>query len=342
MKVLVTGHNGFIGPILVRRLVEAGHKVIGFDTDYFKDCSFYKYLPIENQIIKDIRKLEAKDLDGVEAVIHLAALSNDLMGEFDPAITDDINYKATMLLANLAKKQGIDRFIYSSSCSIYGRSDQKSITEEVPMDPITAYAKSKRDCEVSLATLADKNFCPVYMRNATAYGVSPFLRTDLVVNNLVAWAVTSGKICIMSDGTPWRPIAHIDDIAQAMVCALTAPRENIYNQAFNIGRNEDNYQIRDIASMVKNVTTNTDVTYTNEHGGDSRSYNVNFDKVLKHMPSFRPSWNLEKGVVELYEAYHKHGMTTELFTGKSFTRMKQLRWLLDNNKIDQHFYRKDI
>ncbi|WP_342305941.1 SDR family oxidoreductase [Methanolobus sp. ZRKC5] len=338
MKVMVTGHNGYIGSVLCEMLIKEGYSVVGFDTNYYSECTLFDYKNDIEEINKDIRDVDANDLKEIDAIIHLAALSNDPMGALDEKLTEDINYRSTIKLAETAKKVGVRRFLYSSSCSMYGVADGKALNESSPLNPVTAYAKSKVDSELSLAKIADDKFSPVYLRNSTAYGLSPKMRFDLVLNNFVGWAYTTSSIKIMSDGTPWRPLAHIRDISAAFIAALDAPIENIHNQAFNVGSNSENYQIKDVAEIVKKIVPNCEITYTNEHGSDSRTYNVNFDKIKEHMPSFKPEWNVKKGAKEIYDALRKNEVSFEEFNGDKYTRLKTLKKLMESNRIEEKLY----
>jgi nucleoside-diphosphate-sugar epimerase len=341
MRVLVTGNHGYIGPAVEGLLVARGFQVTGLDTDYFEGCTFFDPAVKTRQIARDIRRVEADDLDGIDAVVHLAALSNDPMGALDESLTDDINFRATRRLAELCKRKGVGRFVYASSCSLYGVADEHALTEEAPLSPQTAYARSKVDSEKFLSTLAGEDFSPTYLRNATAYGVSPRLRVDLVLNNLVGWAVTTGKVRIMSDGTPWRPLVHIEDIAGAILAALEAPVEAVHDQAFNVGSAENNYQIRDMAEMVRAVVPGCEIEYTYEHGGDSRTYNVSFEKINRVLPDFRPAWNLERGVRQLYEAYTENGLDLGQFQGERYVRLTRLTNLKERGLLDESLYWKD-
>ncbi|MFH0861106.1 MAG: SDR family oxidoreductase [Candidatus Altiarchaeota archaeon] len=338
MSILVTGNNGYIGKILTKLLVEKGYDVIGYDSGYYSDCELFHDGFEIRQITKDIRNVSKKDIAGINAICHLAALSNDPMGSLDPKLTDEINHKATVKLAKLAIKNGVERFIYSSSCSLYGISDQKALTEESPQNPITAYAKSKVDSETDLKKIATKDFSPVFLRNSTAYGLSPLMRFDLVLNNLCGWAYTTGKIKIMSDGTPWRPLVHIGDISKAFLSALEEPQELIHNQAFNVGQNKENYQIRDLANVIKKQLPSCEVEYTYEHGSDSRTYNVSFDKINKTLKTFKPTWDIQKGTLELLDGFRKANLTFEDFQSRCYTRLKQLTFLRENGKLDENLY----
>lgn len=337
LKVLVTGSNGYIGPVMVKTLVAEGHEVVGTDTDYFANSYLLGDLPSVKQFTCDIRDVSAAMLEGFDAVVHLAALSNDPMGDLKDAWTWDINIHATTRLARLAKEAGASRFVYASSCSIYGASggDEK-MTEEAPKAPVTPYAVSKVRCEEELSRLADDRFSPIYMRNATAYGVAPRLRTDLVLNNLVAWAYATGKVNILSDGTPWRPIVCIDDISKAVAAVLQAPRETVADQAFNIGRDSENYRVRDIAEIVHQTVPGSVVSYGGgSNNPDRRSYQVSFDKYARSFPDYPLEWTARRGAKALYEAYKQVGMTVERFQGREHVRLKQLKHLIDARALDQ-------
>ncbi len=340
-KVLVTGYDGFIGALLVRLLKEKGFEVTGLDTGYYDaQCEFY---PKSNEsditvIKKDVRKIEAADLEGVEAVCHLAALSNDTLGQIDPELTYEVNYRASVAIAEKCKKMGVPKFIYSSSCSLYGKAGDDALTEEADFNPQTAYAESKVYTEREIMPLGDKDFCVTSLRNATAYGVSPKLRLDLVANNLVGWAIVTGQIKILSDGTPWRPLVHAEDIARAFIAVIEAPAENVNKQAFNVGVDSDNFRVKEIAHMVGEVIPGCEIVITGEHGDDSRSYRVNFGKIKRLLPGFKPRWNLRKGIEDIYESYKKYKMDEEKFNGRYFIRLKQIRYLLDSGVVDKNLY----
>src|SRR5574341_1557925 len=286
MRILVTGHSGYIGMAMVPMLIAEGHEVIGFDSNLFEQCAFgdsIGELP-HISIRKDIRDIQARDVEGCDAVIHLAGLSNYPLGNLNPALTYEINHRASVHLAQVAKQAGVPRFLFSSSCSTYGAAGEDTVNEEAAFHPVTPYGHSKVLVEQDIAKLADANFSPTFLRNATAYGVSPRLRFDLVLNNLVAWAVTTGRVYIKSDGTPWRPIVHIEDISRALIAALHAPREVVHNQAFNVGRNEENYQIRDLAKIVEDLVPDCRVEYAEGGEPDKRSYRVDFSKLAHTLP----------------------------------------------------------
>ena len=340
MNVLVTGNNGYIGSMLTPLLLSKDHRVVGLDTNYYGGCQFNGFsYPKLKQITKDIRAVSKGDLENIDAVIHLAALSNDPLGAFDAKLTDDINYLATVKLAKLAKEAGIRRFIYASSCSMYGIAGQDVVTEDSPLSPVTEYAISKVKSEEALSRMADGSFSPVFLRASTAYGVAPMLRCDLVVNNLTGWAYTTGKIRIMSDGTPWRPTIHVEDLARAYIACLECPIELIHNEPFNVGQNKENYRIKDMADVIKKIVPGCEVEYTYEHGSDSRTYRVNFDKISTRLKQFfKPEWDIEKGVRQLYEAYKAHGLTLEEFTGNKYIRLNQLKILVDKKAIDEKLF----
>ena len=284
---------------------------------------------------KDIRDVEPADFDGVDAVLHLAALSNDPLGNFHPEITFDINHEATLRVAQAAKTAGVKRFVFSSSCSNYGLAGEEHIDENGAFNPVTPYGESKVKSELDLAALAGDGFCPVYLRSATAYGVSPRIRFDIVLNNLVAWAVTTGQIFLKSDGTPWRPIVHVEDISRAFLTVMNAPEDLVINQAFNVGRTEHNYQMRDLAEIVAEVVPNCEIAYADDAGPDKRSYRVNCDKIAKTLPDFQPQWDARKGAQQLYEAYKTSGLTLDEFEGPRYQRIGHIQHLVDENVIDR-------
>lgn len=333
MRVLVTGHQGYIGTVLVPMLIAAGHDVVGLDSDLYERSTFGEGLPTIPSIKKDVRDVTIKDVEGFEAVLHLAGLSNDPLGNLNPELTYDINYRATVHLATLAKQAGVSRYIFSSSCSNYGAGGQDWLTEDSTFNPVTPYGESKVRSEQDLAKLADDSFSPTFLRNATAFGVSPRLRFDLVLNNLTAWAFTTGRVFIKSDGTPWRPIVHIEDISRAFIAALHAPRELVHNEAFNVGRNEDNYQIRELADLVQEIVPNCIVEYAADAGPDKRCYRVDCSKIQRVLPEFQPQWDARKGVQELYAAYQKVGLTLEEFEGDRYQRIAHIKSLLATNRL---------
>jgi nucleoside-diphosphate-sugar epimerase len=334
MRVLVTGHNGYIGSVMAPLLKLLGHDVVGLDTFYFEDCGFGEETDWIPSLRRDIRDLGVKDLEGFEAVVHLAALCNDPLGDLNSDWTYDINYAASVRLAELAREAGVRRFLYASSCSMYGAAGEDVLSEEAPLRPITPYATSKVRTEESVVKLADASFSPVFMRNATAYGVSPRLRADVVLNNLVCWAHTTGRIRIMSDGTPWRPIVHVQDIARAFAAALVAPREAIHNQAFNVGSNGENYQVMELAEIVRATVPGCKVEFGPGAGPDPRSYRVDFTKLGRALPEFRPQWNASFGAKDLYGALQQVALSYADFQGRKYIRLTQFKHLLDNGQLD--------
>ena len=339
MNILLTGHNGYIGSILLIKLLGEGHNVIGFDNDYFSDCKLFDPTAKIKYINKDIRNINPKDLYGIDAVIHLAALSNDPLGELNANLTNEINYKSSIKLAKAAKEAGVTRFLFSSSCSIYGQADNNSmVNENSPLNPLTEYAKSKVKTEEGLSLLADNNFSPVYLRNATAYGLSPRLRTDVVVNNLTCWAYTTGKIKLMSDGTSWRPLVHVDDISNTFCELLKSPINDIHNHAFNVGKNNQNYTVKQIANIVTNCVSNSKIEYSSSATTDERTYRVDFSKISSTLPNLKHDWTVEKGVNQLIKAFIKFGMTEKEFYSSKFVRLSKLQELIYNKSIDSNLY----
>jgi nucleoside-diphosphate-sugar epimerase len=335
MRILVTGDKGYIGTVLVPKLISEGHEVIGLDSDLYQRCTFGDDLPSTKSIGKDLRDVEERDLAGFDAIMHLAALSNDPLGNLNPELTYEINHRASVTLAKLARQAGVPRFIFSSSCSTYGAAaDEEMLTEEAEFNPVTPYGHSKVLVEKEVAELADDNFSPTFLRNATAYGVSPRLRFDIVLNNLVAWAHATGKVLIKSDGTPWRPIIHIEDISRAFIAVLHAPREVVHNQAFNVGRNDQNYRIRDLAEIVEETVPGCQIEYAADAGPDKRTYRVDFSKIARVLPQFNPQWDARKGAQELYEAYKKQELRLADFEGPRYKRIDHIKQLLTDGLLD--------
>jgi nucleoside-diphosphate-sugar epimerase len=329
MRILLTGYDGYIGPVMSMVLKKSGHEVSGLDTGYFAEPSSTGFLR------KDVRDLTPSDLEGFQAVVHLAALSNDPMGELQPEWTHQINCEGSLHLARVARDAGVSRFLFASSCSIYGASENEFATEDSPVQPLSAYAVSKVKTEEGLDKLASLEFSPVALRNATAYGVSSRLRLDLVLNNLVAWAFTTGKVRIMSDGSPWRPIVHIEDIARAFAAVLSAPREAIHNQAFNVGATEENYQVRDLGQIVSETVAGSTVSYSGASSADARNYRVSFTKIRQALPDFHTEWTARRGAAELLAACRELNLREADLESRSYIRLKQLRYLLDSGELDE-------
>jgi nucleoside-diphosphate-sugar epimerase len=342
VNILVTGHKGYIGTVLVPMLVAKGYQVSGLDSDLYTNCTFGEGVFAIPEFKQDIRDVEPSDLAGFDAIIHLAALSNDPLGNLNPALTYEINHQASVRLARLAKEAGVSRFLFSSSCSTYGAAGEAMLTEEADFNPVTPYGHSKVMVERDLEELADDDFSPVFLRNATAYGISPRHRFDIVLNNLVAWAFTTGLVYLKSDGSPWRPIVHIEDISRAFIAVLNAPREVIHNQAFNVGINAENYRIRELAEIVRETVPGCRVEYAPDAEPDKRTYRVDFSKIARMLPEFKPRWNARQGAQELYEAYQKYGVKLEEFEGPKYKRIEHIKQLLRSGQMDQSLRWKTV
>jgi nucleoside-diphosphate-sugar epimerase len=340
MRVLVTGSNGYIGSVLVPQLLAAGHSVVGMDTRYFADSTFGQSSVEFEERMADVRDLELADLEGFDAICHLAALSNDPLGNLKPQLTDEVNHQGTIHLAKLARAAGVERFAFSSSCSLYGASGDAYLNEQASLSPITPYGASKADSEYSLSKLADDSFTPVFLRNATAYGASPRLRLDLVINDFVAAACLHGRIEIRSDGTPWRPLVHVQDISHAFVEVLAAPREAVHNQAFNVGRTNENYRVSELAEIVRQSVPGTVIEYAPGGGPDLRCYRVDCGKISRHIPSFKPKWDVRRGVQELADAFKNAPLTAGDVEHKRFLRLPILQRLMAAGVVDADLRRR--
>jgi nucleoside-diphosphate-sugar epimerase len=340
MKVLVTGTLGYIGVEMVPVLRKAGHEVVGLDTGFYDECDFSAPPDKVETLRVDLREVTPAHLKGFDAVIHLAALSNDPLGDLNRNITYDINLHASVRLARAAKEAGVKRFLFSSSCSLYGAGSDGYLDENAAFNPVTAYGESKVRVEQEVSSMADASYTPVYLRNATAYGVSRRLRADIVVNNLVGHAITTGKVLLQSDGTPWRPLVHIGDIIHAFECCLTAPQEAIHNQAFNVGRTAENFRIRQVAEMVAEVVPSSTVAFAEGASADLRNYRVDFKKIETKLPGFKPTWTLKKGIEELYAAYKAHGLSKDEWSGPRYYRLKTIKGLQERGLLDAELHFK--
>lgn len=334
MRILITGSEGYIGSVMIPVLQAAGHDLVGVDTCYFDHRlpgQIWRSIPV---LVTDVRELQPPDLRGFDAVVHLAALSNDPMGDLNPELTYEINFRASVRLAEIAKLAGVQRFVFASSCSVYGAGSDGAVAEDGVLAPLTAYAISKVRTEEAVSKLADEHFSPVFMRNATAYGVSPRLRIDLVLNNLTGWAYTTGSVKLLSDGTPWRPLVHVEDICGAVAAVIEAPRQAIHNQSFNVGANAENHQIRSLAEIVRQTVPGCTVEYAGSGEPDRRSYRVDFAKIGRHVPAFQPRWTAHSGAEQLYRAYRTAELAAADLQSPRYVRLKQLQQLISAGAID--------
>ncbi|MGD9020223.1 MAG: SDR family oxidoreductase [Lysobacterales bacterium] len=333
MQVLVTGHLGYIGTCLVPRLLHAGFEVTGTDTDLYRRCTYGQLDERVPNLSRDIRDLSSSDLEGLEAVVHLAGLSNDPLGELNPRLTMEINHVATVNLAEMARAAGVRRFLFSSSCSNYGAAGEAEVTEDHPFNPVTAYGRSKVAAEQDLSALAASGFSPTYLRNATVYGYSPRMRFDLVLNNLLAWAVTSGRVLLKSRGLAWRPLVHVEDVADAFIACLCAPPEDVHDQAFNIGLSSENFRVVEIANRVVEHVPGSALDMVAGATADTRSYRVNCDRVASVLPAWRPRWNMDKGITSILEVYARIGLAEGDFEGPAYARVAHLKQLLNDGGL---------
>src|SRR5438132_12756579 len=337
MRVLVTGNDGYLGSLLTAELIGHGHEVRGLDTGFYKEGTLYRSGPVNPlTLVKDLRQIDAKDIEGIDAIVHMAELSNDPAGQLAPHITHEINHRGSVRLAELARRGGVKRFVYMSSCSVYGVSDQEFVDEQSPIKPQTAYAECKTLVERDVRKMADDSFSPTFLRNATAYGASPRMRFDIVFNNLAGLAWTEKEIRMTSDGTPWRPLVHGLDIARAIIAVLEAPKDAIHNQIFNVGDTGHNYRVRAIAEIVANVFPGCKVSF-GPPSPDNRSYRVSFEKIRKHLPAFKCQWDARRGAEQLYSLFKRIDMPAEAFKHRTFTRLKQLEYLIRTQQIDDQF-----
>ncbi len=343
MKILVTGTDGYIGVMLGPYLQARGHEIVGLDTGFYRSRALYDHgTPSFPQLGKDIRTIREADLEGFDAVVHLAELSNDPLGQHNPALTYEINHAGSVDLAYRSKRAGVSRFVYTSSCSVYGIGGGDAVkTEESAPNPQTVYAACKVLVERDVAELADESFSPTFLRNATAYGDSPRMRFDVVVNNLAGLAWTTKEIRLTSDGSPWRPLVHVLDICEAVACTLDAPREVVHNQIFNVGDSDENYQVRDVAEIISQTFTGCKLTFGNSDG-DNRSYRVSFDKIRAQLPGFQCKWTVPLGVQQLHSRFQQINLTEEMFTDRAFTRLKQLEYLLKTGQVDEQLYWTEV
>ena len=341
MKILLTGCDGYLGSLLGPELLRKGHEVTGVDTGFYREGALFRSAgSLPKTLTKDIREVDEEDLLGMDAVVHMAELSNDPLGQLAPTITDEINHQGSVRLAEMARHAGVRRFVYTSSCSVYGISDQEFVDEESPVNPQTAYARCKTKVERDVKSLARDDFSPTFLRNATAYGASPRMRFDIVLNNLAGLAWTTKEIKMTSDGTPWRPLVHGLDIAQAITAVLEAPPEAVHNEVFNVGDTDHNYRVREIAEIVADAFPGCRLTF-GPASADNRSYRVSFSKIRKHLPGFKCKWDARRGAKQLAELFRRIDMKSETFQHRAFTRLKELEYLIRTQQIDEHFFWKE-
>jgi len=338
MKVMITGNLGYVGNVLTKMLLDQKFDVVGCDVGFYPQGFLGEENSGYKQIKKDIRDLSTDDLKDVSAICHLAALSNDPLGEINPNLTEEINYKATIRLAKLAKEAKVEKFVFSSSCSSYGM-NENTVNEESELAPLTAYAKSKVNSEREISKMSDNNFCTTNLRSATAYGLSNSIRLDLVVNNLTCSAFTTNQVKLLSDGTAWRPLVHVEDMSSAFISVLNSKNSEVNGQAFNVGTNDDNYMVKEIAQKVEQIIPNSKITYAKDANKDSRSYRVDFSKIKQQL-GYKTKWSLEKAIKDIHNLLKTKNFNEEDFKDKKYYRVAYIKWLIENNKIDNNLFFK--